>query len=194
MKRLQLTPEEKLLRAIFGEKAADVKDSSLRVPSGTKGTVIDVQVFTRDGLEKDERAQAIEKAQLDSYRKDLKEEYKIFEEAARERIVRLLTGQESNGGGTTKRGDKLSADVLSGLELVDLLEIQPTDEAIAERLTQIQVFLKEKSFEIDEKFAEKKRKLSTGDELTTGVLKVVKVYLAVKRRIQPGNKIGGSSR
>ncbi|NCI78241.1 DNA-directed RNA polymerase subunit beta [Acinetobacter kanungonis] len=187
----QLTPEEKLLRAIFGEKAADVKDSSLRVPSGTKGTVIDVQVFTRDGLEKDERALAIEKAQLDAYRKDLKEEYKIFEEAARERIVRLLTGQESNGGGGTKRGDKLSEDMLSGLELVDLLEIQPSDEAIAERLTQIQVFLKEKSFEIDEKFAEKKRKLSTGDELTTGVLKVVKVYLAVKRRIQPGDKMAG---
>ena len=187
----QLTPEEKLLRAIFGEKAADVKDSSLRVPSGTKGTVIDVQVFTRDGLEKDERAQAIEKAQLDAYRKDLKEEYKIFEEAARERVVRLLTGQESNGGGGTKRGDKLSEDMLSGLELVDLLEIQPSDEAIAERLTQIQVFLKEKSFEIDEKFAEKKRKLSTGDELTTGVLKVVKVYLAVKRRIQPGDKMAG---
>ncbi|USE83031.1 DNA-directed RNA polymerase subunit beta [Acinetobacter tibetensis] len=187
----QLTPEEKLLRAIFGEKAADVKDSSLRVPSGTKGTVIDVQVFTRDGLEKDERAQAIEKAQLDAYRKDLKEEYKIFEEAARERVVRLLTGQESNGGGGTKRGDKMSEDMLSGLELVDLLEIQPSDEAIAERLTQIQVFLKEKSFEIDEKFAEKKRKLSTGDELTTGVLKVVKVYLAVKRRIQPGDKMAG---
>ena len=187
----QLTPEEKLLRAIFGEKAADVKDSSLRVPSGTKGTVIDVQVFTRDGLEKDERAQAIEKAQLDAYRKDLKEEYKIFEEAARERIVRLLKGQESNGGGSTKRGEKLSEDMLSGLELVDLLEIQPTDEAIAERLTQIQVFLKEKSHEIDEKFAEKKRKLSTGDELTTGVLKVVKVYLAVKRRIQPGDKMAG---
>jgi len=187
----QLTPEEKLLRAIFGEKAADVKDSSLRVPSGTKGTVIDVQVFTRDGLEKDERAQAIEKAQLDAYRKDLKEEYKIFEEAARERIVRLLKGQESNGGGTTKRGDKLSEELLSGLELVDLLDIQPSDEAIAERLTQIQVFLKEKSLEIDEKFAEKKRKLSTGDELTTGVLKVVKVYLAVKRRIQPGDKMAG---
>ena len=187
----QLTPEEKLLRAIFGEKAADVKDSSLRVSSGVKGTVIDVQVFTRDGLEKDERAQAIEKAQLDAYRKDLKEEYKIFEEAARERVIRLLNGQESNGGGTTKRGDKLSEDVLSSLELVDLLEIQPTDEGIAERLTQIQVFLKEKSQEIDEKFAEKKRKLSTGDELTTGVLKVVKVYLAVKRRIQPGDKMAG---
>ena len=187
----QLTPEEKLLRAIFGEKAADVKDSSLRVPSGTKGTVIDVQVFTRDGLEKDDRALAIEKAQLDAYRKDLKEEYKIFEEAARERVIRLLKGQESNGGGSTKRGDKLVEEVLSGLELVDLLEIQPADEAIAERLTQIQVFLKEKSAEIDEKFAEKKRKLATGDELTTGVLKVVKVYLAVKRRIQPGDKMAG---
>ena len=121
----------------------------------------------------------------------MKEEFKIFEEAARERIVRLLKGQESNGGGTTKRGDKLSEDLLSGLELVELLEIQPVDEGIAERLTQIQVFLKEKSIEIDEKFAEKKRKLSTGDELTTGVLKVVKVYLAVKRRIQPGDKMAG---
>lgn len=133
----------------------------------------------------------MKKAQLDSYRKDLKEEYKIFEEAARERVIRLLKGQESNGGGSTKRGDKLSEDLLSGLELVDLLEIQPADEAIAERLTQIQVFLKEKSAEIDEKFAEKKRKLATGDELTTGVLKVVKVYLAVKRRIQPGDKMAG---
>ncbi|MDO4222716.1 MAG: DNA-directed RNA polymerase subunit beta [Acinetobacter sp.] len=187
----QLTPEEKLLRAIFGEKATDVKDSSLRVPSGTKGTVIDVQVFTRDGVQKDERALAIEKAQLDAYRKDLKEEYKIFEEAARERIIRLLKDQTSNGGGTTKRGDKLNETLLSGLDVADLLEIQPADEAIAERLTQIQTFLKEKSQEIDEKFAEKKRKLSTGDELTTGVLKVVKVYLAVKRRIQPGDKMAG---
>lgn len=112
-------------------------------------------MFTRDGIEKDERAQAIEKAQLDAYRKDLKEEFKIFEEAARERIIRLLKGQESNGGGTTKRGDKLSEDVLSGLELVDLLEVQPTDEGIAERLTQIQVFLKEKSYEIDENLLRK---------------------------------------
>lgn len=148
-------------------------------------------MFTRDGLEKDDRALAIEKAQLDAYRKDLKEEYKIFEEAARERIVRLLKDQVSNGGGNTKRGEKLSEELLSGLELIDLLEIQPSDEAIAERLTQIQVFLKEKSTEIDEKFAEKKRKLSTGDELTHGVLKVVKVYLAVKRRIQPGDKMAG---
>src|SRR5690606_38071257 len=127
-----------------------VKDSSLRVSSGVKGTVIDVQGFTRGGLEKDERAQAIEKAQLDSYRKDVKEEYKIFEEAARERIIRLLKGQESNGGGTTKRGDKITEELLSGLELADLLEIQTADEAIAERLTPAEVFLKEKGFEIDE--------------------------------------------
>lgn len=187
----QLTPEEKLLRAIFGEKAADVKDSSLRVPSGTKGTVIDVQVFTRDGLDKDDRALAIEKGQLDAYRKDLKEEYRIFEEAARERVLRLLNGQKVNGGGGTKRGDTLDENVLSGLELAQLLEVQPVDEGIAERLQQIQDFLKEKQKDIDEKFAEKKRKLSTGDELTHGVLKVVKVYLAVKRRIQPGDKMAG---
>ena len=187
----QLTPEEKLLRAIFGEKAADVKDSSLRVPSGTKGTIIDVQVFTRDGVEKDERALAIEKAQLDAYRKDLKEEFKIFEEAARERMIRLLEGQTSNGGGTTKRGDKLTADVLSGLEFVDLKEVQANDEDVAERMNQILAFLQEKSQEIDEKFAEKKRKIAQGDELTHGVLKVVKVYLAVKRRIQPGDKMAG---
>ena len=187
----QLTPEEKLLRAIFGEKAADVKDSSLRVPSGTKGTIIDVQVFTRDGVEKDERALAIEKAQLDAYRKDLKEEFKIFEEAARERMIRLLDGQTSNGGGTTKRGDKLTADVLSGLEFVDLKEVQANNEDVAERMNQILAFLQEKSQEIDEKFAEKKRKIAQGDELTHGVLKVVKVYLAVKRRIQPGDKMAG---
>ncbi|ONG41356.1 DNA-directed RNA polymerase subunit beta [Alkanindiges hydrocarboniclasticus] len=187
----QLTPEEKLLRAIFGEKAADVKDSSLRVPSGTKGTVIDVQVFTRDGLEKDERALAIEKAQLDAYRKDLKEEYRIFEEAARERVIRLLNGQKVNGGGTTKRGDTLDDSLMSGLELNQLLDVQPVDEGIAERLQQIQDFLREKEKEIDDKFTEKKRKLSTGDELTHGVLKVVKVYLAVKRRIQPGDKMAG---
>jgi DNA-directed RNA polymerase subunit beta len=187
----QLTPEEKLLRAIFGEKAADVKDSSLRVPSGTKGTVIDVQVFTRDGLEKDDRAKAIEKAQLDAYRKDLKEEFRIFEEAARERVTRLLNGQKVNGGGGTKRGAQLDEATMMNMDLSQLLDVQPVDEGVAQRLAQIQDFLKEKEIDIDAKFAEKKRKLSTGDELTHGVLKVVKVYLAVKRRIQPGDKMAG---
>lgn len=187
----QLTPEEKLLRAIFGEKAADVKDSSLRVPSGTKGTVIDVQVFTRDGLEKDERALAIEKAQLDAYRKDLKEEFRIFEEAARERITRLLNGQKVSGGGGTRNGTVLDADTMRPMDVNQLLDVHPADEGVAERLAQIQDFLKEKQREIDDKFSEKKRKLSTGDELAHGVLKVVKVYLAVKRRIQPGDKMAG---
>ena len=187
----QLTPEEKLLRAIFGEKAADVKDTSLRVPSGTTGTVIDVQVFTRDGIEKDDRALAIEKSQLDAYRKDLKEEYKIFEEAARERILRLLEGQAVNGGGGTKKGAVLDRDAMTGMELSRLLEIEPADDGIAERLEQINEYLKDKNAEIEGKFAEKKRKLATGDELTHGVLKVVKVFLAVKRRIQPGDKMAG---
>ena len=187
----QLTPEEKLLRAIFGEKAADVKDTSLRVPSGTTGTVIDVQVFTRDGLEKDERALAIQKAQLDAYRKDLKEEYKIFEEAARERILRLLEGQSVNGGGGTRKGAVLDRDAMTGMELARLLEVEPADDDVAGRLEQIQAYLKDKNTDIEAKFAEKKRKLSTGDELTHGVLKVVKVFLAVKRRIQPGDKMAG---
>lgn len=187
----QLTPEEKLLRAIFGEKAADVKDTSLRVPSSTKGTVIDVQVFTRDGLEKDSRAKAIEKAQLDSYRKDLKEELKIFEDAAYGRIVTLLTGQKVSGGAGFKSGTVIDAEMLKELTLDNLLDIQPAEEEISERLMQINEYLKDKQADIDNKFAEKKRKLTAGDDLAHGVQKIVKVYLAVKRRIQPGDKMAG---
>ena len=187
----QLTPEEKLLRAIFGEKAADVKDTSLRVPSSTKGTVIDVQVFTRDGVEKDSRAQAIEKAQLDSYRKDLKEELRIFENAARGRIISLLDGQTVSGGAGLKSGTVLSEASMQDMSLETLLDIQPTQEDTAERLSQIGDFLTDKQKEIDEKFTEKKRKLTAGDDLTHGLQKIVKVYLAVKRRIQPGDKMAG---
>ena len=187
----QLTPEEKLLRAIFGEKAADVKDTSLRVPSSTKGTVIDVQVFTRDGVEKDSRAQAIEKAQLDSYRKDLKEELRIFENAARGRIISLLDGQTVSGGAGLKSGTVLALANMTDMSLETLLDIQPIQEDTAERLTQIADFLTDKQKEIDEKFTEKKRKLTAGDDLTHGVQKIVKVYLAVKRRIQPGDKMAG---
>ncbi|MCL1624158.1 DNA-directed RNA polymerase subunit beta [Moraxella sp. Tifton1] len=187
----QLTPEEKLLRAIFGEKAADVKDTSLRVPSSTKGTVIDVQVFTRDGLEKDSRAKSIEKAMLDSYRKDLKEELNIFEAAARSRIVHLLESQTISGGAGFKAGTVLTASDLESLSLDDLLDIQPAQEEISERLNQIADYLRDKQDEIDNKFAEKKRKLTQGDDLAHGVQKIVKVYLAVKRRIQPGDKMAG---
>ncbi|MGO2733388.1 DNA-directed RNA polymerase subunit beta [Psychrobacter sp.] len=187
----QLTPEEKLLRAIFGEKAADVKDTSLRVPTSSKGTVIDVQVFTRDGVEKDARARAIEKSQLDSYRKDLKEELRIFEEAARGRIGHLLDGQKVSGGAGLKAGTVMAFADMKDMSLETLLDIQPVEEEISERLTQIADYLVDKQKDIDVKFAEKKRKLTAGDDLQHGVQKIVKVYLAVKRRIQPGDKMAG---
>ncbi len=187
----QLSPEEKLLRAIFGEKASDVKDSSLRVPSGTKGTVIDVQVFTRDGIEKDARAKAIEKEQLDAYRKDLKEEYRIFEEATSARLRSALVGQKVNGGAGLKKGAVVTEDDLDALELAKWFEIRPSDEGIAEQLEKAQAFLADRQLDIEAKFEDKKRKIMTGDDLAHGVLKVVKVYLAVKRRIQPGDKMAG---
>jgi DNA-directed RNA polymerase subunit beta len=187
----QLSPEEKLLRAIFGEKASDVKDTSLRVPSGTKGTVIDVQVFTRDGIEKDARALAIEKEQLDAYRKDLKEEYRIFEEATSFRLRAALIGQKVNGGAGLKKGAVVTAEDLAGLELAKWFEIRPADEAVAEQLEKAQAYLKEREADIEAKFEDKKRKITTGDDLAHGVQKVVKVYLAVKRRIQPGDKMAG---
>ncbi len=187
----QLTPEEKLLRAIFGEKAADVKDSSLRVPSSVKGTVIDVQVFTRDGVEKDSRAIEIEKMQLDGYRKDLKEELAIFEEASRGRIVHLLDGEKISGGAGLKSGTVLTEADMVDMSLETLLDIQPIEEEVSEHLTQIAEYLEDKKTEIDEKFTEKKRKLTAGDDLAHGVQKIVKVYLAVKRRIQPGDKMAG---
>ncbi len=187
----QLSPEEKLLRAIFGEKASDVKDSSLRVPSGTKGTVIDVQVFTRDGLEKDSRAQAIEKAHLDAYRKDLKEEYRIFEEAACSRLRPVLLNQKVLGGPGLKKGAVITAEILDGLRFSEWFDLRIADEAAAEQLEKTQAYLAERQTDMEERYTEKKRKLSTGDELQHGVLKVVKVYLAVKRRIQPGDKMAG---
>ncbi|OAV10406.1 DNA-directed RNA polymerase beta subunit [Moraxella catarrhalis] len=187
----QLTPEEKLLRAIFGEKAADVKDTSLRVPSSTKGTVIDVQVFTRDGLEKDSRAKSIEKAMLDDYRKDLKEELVIFEAAAKGRILSLLDGKKVSGGAGFRAGMILSTKDIENLPLESLLDIQPAEEEVSERLGQIAEFLSDKQKDIDNKFTEKKRKLTQGDDLAHGVQKIVKVYLAVKRRIQPGDKMAG---
>jgi len=187
----QLSPEEKLLRAIFGEKASDVKDSSLRVPSGTKGTIIDVQVFTRDGVDKDSRALAIEKQQLNAYRKDLKEEYRIFESAAHSRLLSLLVGQEVNGGSGFKKGDILTEENLSALSFTQWFDLRTTDEAVADQLERVQAYLKERQIEIDAKFEDKKRKITSGDDLTHGVLKVVKVYLAIKRRIQPGDKMAG---
>ena len=187
----QLTPEEKLLRAIFGEKASDVKDTSLRVPSGTKGTVIDVQVFTRDGLEKDQRSLEIEKAQLDEVRKDLNEEYRIMETATLERLRSALVGQKVASGKGVKKGDALTDEMLDSLEKDQWFKLRMVDEVLNEQIDRAEEQLAERRKILDERFEDKKRKLSTGDDLAPGVLKIVKVYLAIKRRIQPGDKMAG---
>ena len=187
----QLTPEEKLLRAIFGEKASDVKDTSLRAPTGMKGTVIDVQVFTRDGVEKDSRALAIEQMQLDEVRKDLQETYRIAEDATFERLKRTLSGQAVNGGPKLKKGDALSEEYLDELPRQQWFKLRLQDEALNELLAQADEQLESRRKEMDERFEDKKRKLTQGDDLAPGVLKIVKVYLAVKRRIQPGDKMAG---
>ena len=175
----QLTPEEKLLRAIFGEKASDVKDSSLRVPNGVYGTVVDVQVFTRDGVEKDKRAKEIEEMQLKEAKKDLTEEFKILEDGifGRSRNLLLAAGY--------------SEDRLNKLDRSKWFELAIEDEGKQIELEQIAEQHVELKAEFDKKFENKRRKIIQGDDLAPGVLKIVKVYLAVKRRIQPGDKMAG---
>ena len=187
----QLTPEEKLLRAIFGEKASDVKDTSLRVPSSYKGTVIDVQVFTRDGLEKDARAKQIEASQLADYRKDLKEELRIYEEATFARLAELLNGQTTVSGGGLSKGTKITSDVLAELDREQWFKLKFSDSELNNQLASAQRLLEEQNQLLEERFEAKKEKLQSGDDLAPGVLKIVKVYLAVKRRIQPGDKMAG---
>jgi DNA-directed RNA polymerase subunit beta len=187
----QLTPEEKLLRAIFGEKASDVKDTSLRVSSGVKGTVIDVQVFTRDGVDKDERAKQIEQMQLDQFRKDLKDEYRILEQDMLERLRRELVGKKVNGGAGQKRGTELTNELLDSLKPEQWFELRPADDDVAEQLERAQQYLEAHKKEQEERYKDKQGKITGGDDLAHGVLKIVKVYLAIKRRIQPGDKMAG---
>ena len=187
----QLTPEEKLLCAIFGEKASDVKDASLRVGSSYKGTVIDVQVFTRDGLDKDPRAKQIEGAQLADYRKDLKEEFRIYEQATYARLASLLDGHKTVSGGGLAKGTVLSAEVLAELEYEQWFKLKLADADLNEQLAASENLLEEQNKQLEERFEIKKQKLQSGDDLAPGVLKIVKVYLAVKRRIQPGDKMAG---
>ncbi len=188
----QLTPEEKLLRAIFGEKASDVKDTSLRVSPGVTGTVIDVQVFTRDGVEKDQRALSIEQEELDKVRKDLFEQFRIVEEDLYSRVERLISGKVADGGpDKLKSGEKVTKTYLKGLAREKWFEIRLSDDDANLQLEQLGEQLKVQRKLIDEKFEEKKGKLTGGDDLAPGVLKMVKVYLAVKRRIQPGDKMAG---
>ncbi len=188
----QLTPEEKLLRAIFGEKASDVKDTSLRVPSGMSGTVIDVQVFTREGIERDKRAQQIIDDQLGHYKQDLADQLRIVEDDAFGRIRRLIEGKAVNGGPKKiKKGEVLTAEYLDSLNRHDWFDIRLSDEDAARQLEQLKEGLAQTRVDFDAKFEEKKRKLTQGDELPPGVQKMVKVYVAVKRRLQPGDKMAG---
>ena len=188
----QLTPEEKLLRAIFGEKASDVKDTSLRVPSGMNGTVIDVQVFIRDGVEKDARALEIEEAELNSVRKDLNDQLRIMEEGIYQRVESMLLGKVADGGPNGLAADsKITKAYLSETSREKWFEIRLRNEDANRQLEQISLQIGKLKAEFDQRYEEKRAKLTSGDDLAPGVLKMVKVYLAVKRRIQSGDKMAG---
>jgi len=188
----QLTPEEKLLRAIFGEKASDVKDTSLRVPSGMSGTVIDVQVFTREGIERDMRAQQIVDDELKGFKKDLADQMRIVENDAFGRIERLLVGKTANGGPKKlAKGTKITKAYLAEVERHAWFDVRLAGEDEARQLEQLKESLAQKRVDFDAMYEEKKKKLTSGDELPPGVQKMVKVYVAVKRRLQPGDKMAG---
>jgi DNA-directed RNA polymerase subunit beta len=188
----QLTPEEKLLRAIFGEKASDVKDTSLRVPSGISGTVIDVQVFTREGIERDKRAQQIIDDELKRYKLDLADQMRIVEVDTFERLERLLAGKTANGGPKKlAKGTKITKGYLDSLEKFHWFEIRLANEDVSQQMEALQQSIEQKRRDFDEAFEAKKKKLTQGDELPPGVQKMVKVYVAVKRRLQPGDKMAG---
>ena len=187
----QLTPEEKLLRAIFGEKAADVKDTSLRVPGSIEGTVIDVQVFTRDGVKKDKRALDIEEEQIKSYRKDLDDQIKILEGDIFARVAKEVVGKIAQVGKDLSAGDELTAKYLKNLKPSDWFKLKMKDDELNKLLDITEKQIEQQRKDFDAQFEDKKRKITMGDDLPPGVLKMVKVYLAVKRRIQPGDKMAG---
>ncbi|MGH8831605.1 MAG: DNA-directed RNA polymerase subunit beta, partial [Polaromonas sp.] len=187
-----LTPEEKLLRAIFGEKASDVKDTSLRVSQGSQGTVIDVQVFTREGIVRDKRAQQIIDDELKRFRLDLNDQLRIVEADAFDRIEKLLIGKVANGGPKKlAKGTKIDKAYLADVEKYHWFDIRPADDEVASQLESIKNAMEQTRHSFDLAFEEKRKKLTQGDELPAGVLKMVKVYLAVKRRLQPGDKMAG---
>jgi len=188
----QLTPEEKLLRAIFGEKASDVKDSSLRVPGSKVGTVIGVQVFTRDGVEKDKRALEIEEEQITQARKDVNDQWRILQKDMFARAEKLMLNKVAAGGPAgLKSGGKVTQAYLDDLEKDKWFEVRLKTDDANTQLEALAEQMKEQRKLLDELFEEKKGKIVTGDDLAPGVLKMVKVYLAIKRRMQPGDKMAG---
>jgi DNA-directed RNA polymerase subunit beta len=185
----QLSPEEKLLRAIFGEKASDVKDTSQR--SSSKGTVIGVEVFTRDGVEKDERTQAIEQDHLDESKKDADDEVFVVERATKTRLCELLKGKKAIKGNGIKKGELLSQEKLESMNLNDIFSIRTDTDNTNDVIEDTEKSYKDYVKDIKTRFEEKKAKIIRGHDLAPGVIKIVKVYLAIKRRIQPGDKMAG---
>ena len=187
----QLSPEEKLLRAIFGEKAADVKDTSLRVPSGADGTVIDVQIYTREGLEKNPRASVIESVSLAEIQKDLDEELEIVTNATINSLRSVLTGQKVISGRGISKGETISKEFLDNLASDEWFKMRMQSEDINDQLKDSKDNLKAYEKMLKNRFEAKKKKIVSGDDLPPGVQQVIKVYLAIKRRIQPGDKLAG---
>ncbi len=188
----QLTPEEKLLRAIFGEKASDVKDTSLRVPSGIAGTVIDVQVFTREGIERDKRAQSIIDDHLRGYKLDLADQLRIVERDTFARVERLIVGKVANGGPKRlAKGAVITQEYIDSIDAHHRFDIRMADDDVAQQLEALRESLEQTRKDFDVAFEEKRKKLTQGDELPPGVQKMVKVYVAVKRRLQSGDKKAG---
>ncbi len=188
----QLTPEEKLLRAIFGEKASDVKDTSLRMKSGVSGTVIDVRVFTRDGVKKDARALDNERIEIEALKKDLDDQFRIIEENIYQRVAKMITNKKATGGpGGMKKNGTITADYLETVGRDQWNKIRLVDDKASKQVEALYQQLDAQRAAFDERFEEKKRKVTAGDDLKPGVLKMVKVYVAVKRRMQPGDKMAG---
>ena len=188
----QLSSEEKLLRAIFGEKASDVKDSSLRVPPGVTGTVIGVHVFTRDGVKKDQRSLDIEATELAKAQKDINDELRIREDVLFTTLAKQIVGQVANGGPNgLATGAAVSQEYLDNLPQEKWFSIRLKDDQANHRIETANERYNVLQQERDAKLKLVKQKLTQGDDLAPGVIKIVKVYLAVKRRIQPGDKMAG---
>ena len=188
----QLTPEEKLLRAIFGEKASDVKDTSLRMKSGVVGTVIDVRVFTRDGVDKDARALENERAEIVSLRKDLDDQFRIIEDNMYLRVAKIITGKKATGGPEgLKKNAIITKEYLDSIERDQWSMIRIKEDDLSKKLESLNEQLEAQRAAFDQLFEEKQKKVTAGDDLKPGVLKMVKVYVAVKRRMQPGDKMAG---
>jgi len=187
----QLSPEEKLLRAIFGEKASDVRDTSLRVKPGDEGVVVDVQVFTRRGDEKDERAKSIEEADVEQLYRDKEEERRILEANVISRLSALFAGKKAVKATGLKKGAVITSEYLEGLRLRDLADISVDDDSVNKRVAGILGNMEKERTRLEKRFEEKVVKAREGSELQPGVIKVAKVFLAVKRKLQPGDKMAG---